>query len=272
MKAAWIQFQGQLEELLYHHRGESLQPIEFQGSQTIKHLVESLGIPHTEVGLLRQDDSPIDFAYQLGDGETVQVFPATCHLDLLSGMFLDGKMTLPARFILDNHLGKLASYLRMLGFDADYGNDYQDDELAEKAVSLERILLTRDRQLLMRKVIRFGYLIRSLEPEQQAIEVLERFDLYPQVNLFKRCMRCNHPLQPVEKREIVHRLQPLTKKYFHEFHICTGCQQVYWQGSHIERMQNRLAEILPPETYSQVVSRQQRNKQSEIFPRKSEIE
>lgn len=257
MKIAWIHFQGQLAELLYHHRGESSQAIEFQGAQTIKHLVESLGIPHTEVGLLSLDDRLIDFNYQVEDGETVQVFPANSLHDQLSGMFQNGKMTVPARFILDNHLGKLASYLRMLGFDADYGNDYQDVELAEKAVSLERILLTRDRQLLMRKAIRFGYLVRSLESGQQAIEILDRFNLYPQVELFRRCMRCNHLLQPVEKQEILHRLQPLTKKYFHEFLICTGCQQVYWQGSHVERMLRKLEEILPPDIHSRVISRNQ---------------
>jgi hypothetical protein len=247
MTIAHIQFHEPLQELLRSRNRTQLQRIEFKGHQTIKHLVESLGVPHTEVGQLQVKDNTIGFGYLVKSGDTVHVYPATASHDHLSGMLDNGNLTIPARFILDNHLGKLAADMRMLGFDADYSNQYQDLELAETALSQGRILLTRDRQLLMRKTIRYGYLLRSLLPDEQLLEILERFNLSSYIKFFQRCMRCNHLLEPVEKKDIEHLLQPLTKKYFHEFHICTGCQQIYWSGSHVERMEKRLAEILPEE-------------------------
>jgi len=247
MTVANIQFHEPLQELVRSRNRMQLQRIEFKGSQTIKHLVESLGVPHTEVGQLLVDDQYIDFKYLVDSGDIVHVFPASAKLDNLSGMFNDRRMTIPARFILDNHLGKLASDMRMLGFDADYSNQYQDQELADTAVDQGRILLTRDRQLLMRKTIHFGYLLRSLYPDEQLLEILNRFDLSADTKLFQRCLRCNHLLEPVDKKEIKHRLEPLTNKYFFEFHICTGCQQIYWPGSHVERMEKRLVDILNKE-------------------------
>ena len=250
MTIAHIQFHEPLQELLRSRNRAQLQRIEFKGSQTIKHLVESLGVPHTEVGQLQVMDNTIGFGYLVKSGDIVHVNVATADHDHLSGMFDDGRMTIPARFILDNHLGKLASDMRMLGFDAYYSNAYQDQGLVESAISEGRILLTRDRQLLMRKTIRYGYLLRSLQPDEQLLEILERFNLFSDINLFQRCMRCNHLLEPIEKKEIEHRLEPLTNKYFFEFHICTGCQQIYWSGSHVERMEKHLEEILPLEIFA----------------------
>jgi uncharacterized protein with PIN domain len=246
---AHIYFHNPLQELIRSRNRNPLQPIEFKGCQTIKHLVESLGIPHTEVGLLVVHEESIDFGHLVSNGEIVQVQPATSQQDQLSGMFQDGHMTIPARFILDNHLGKLASDLRIMGFDADYSNHYQDQELAETAAMQGRILLTRDRQLLMRKTIRYGYLLRSLHPDEQLLEILVRFNLFSDIQLFQRCTRCNHLLEPVEKQEIEHLLEPLTKRYFFEFKCCTGCGQVYWPGSHVEHIEKRLAGILPPGTF-----------------------
>ena len=242
---AHIHFHQPLQELLRSRIRESLQPIEFKGHQTIKHLVESMGIPHTEIGMLQVMESRIGFGYLVKDGDIVHAYPATAEQDHLSGMFEDGQMVIRPHFILDNHLGKLAGDLRMLGFDAGYSNQCQDQELAEAAIAQKRILLTRDRQLLMRKFIQYGYLVRSLNPDEQLLEILQRFNLSAGINLFQRCMRCNHILKPVKKKEIEHRLEPLMKKYFFEFKICPGCQRVYWPGSHIEKMEKRLAGIMP---------------------------
>jgi hypothetical protein len=125
----------------------------------------------------------------------------------------------------------------MLGFDSLYRNDYQDEQLAEIASREERTLLTRDRRLLMRKAITRGYCLHSTDPRQQAMEVLGRFKLSGQVNPFQRCLRCNSPLQWVNKEEIIDRLEPLTRLYFDEFRICPSCKQVYWKGSHYSHMQ-----------------------------------
>jgi uncharacterized protein with PIN domain len=239
-----ISFLDELKDLLPEGDWTQELTIPSKGDQSIKHIIESLGIPHTEVGLLIVNEQSAEFDYLLQSGDVVNVYPAGPQLDRLSGLFIDGKLTLEPRFILDNHLGKLAAYLRMFGFDAAYRNDFQDDELAKVAVNSNRILLTRDRQLLMRKIIRYGYLIRSLDPEYQMLEIFHRFDLTDQTAPFHRCLRCNSPLKSIDKVEILHRLQPLTKKYFQEFHICPDCQQLYWKGSHYERMKQLITRLV----------------------------
>ena len=138
--------------------------------------------------------------------------------------------------MLDGHLGRLASHLRMLGVDCLYNNGYEDDELAHISVEESRVLLTRDRLLLMRKVITQGYLLRSLNSTEQLHEVVQRYGLVKWVKPFQRCLRCNHQLEPVAKETVLERLEPLTKKYYDEFKLCPACDQVYWKGSHYERM------------------------------------
>ena len=148
-----------------------------------------------------------------------------------------------SRFLHDNHLGRLAAYLRMLGFDCLYRNDYQDQELTEIQQGEERILLTRDRRLLMRKAVADGYCLRSLNSFEQLREVVQRFDLTRHMLPFHRCLRCNHLLEPVDKEAILDRLERLTKRYFDQFHICPACGQIYWKGSHYERMEKLVEEI-----------------------------
>jgi uncharacterized protein with PIN domain len=137
---------------------------------------------------------------------------------------------------LDSHLGKLAVYLRMFGYDALYQNDFDDEAIAEISSRENRILLTRDRGLLKRKIIKDGYWIRSLEPTIQIEEVLVKFNLVENRKVFQRCLICNQPLQPVEKICVIDKLEPITRKYFNEFYICPDCRRVYWKGSHYERM------------------------------------
>ena len=131
----------------------------------------------------------------------------------------------------------------MLGFDCLYQNDYTDDDLAEALRREERILLTRDRRLLMRKVVKHGYCPRSLDSREQLAEVIRRFDLTGQIVPFHRCLRCNHLLESVSKEAVLDRLEPLTKLYYEEFQICPSCQQIYWKGSHYERMQTLIEEL-----------------------------
>jgi uncharacterized protein with PIN domain len=133
----------------------------------------------------------------------------------------------------------------MLGLDCLYRNDFQDEDLAQIASTGEHILLSRDRRLLMRKAVRYGYCIRSLEPEEQISEVLARFALSGYIIPFHRCLRCNALLEPVEKSAVLDRLEPLTQLYFNEFHRCPACGQIYWKGSHYDQMVVRLHHLLP---------------------------
>ncbi|MEM4724977.1 MAG: Mut7-C RNAse domain-containing protein, partial [Candidatus Hadarchaeum sp.] len=147
-------------------------------------------------------------------------------------------------FVLDTHLGRLASYLRMLGFDTLYRNDYSDDELARISHDEKRILLTRDVGLLKRSVVTYGYFVRNTDPRKHLVEVMERFKLGKLVQPFRYCLKCNGLLIPVQKESVLDRLLPDTARYYDEFHLCQGCGQVYWKGSHYRRMQDFIAQVL----------------------------
>jgi hypothetical protein len=148
------------------------------------------------------------------------------------------------RFVLDVHLGKLAEYLRLLGFDTLYCNQADDQELAVLSSQEGRILLTQDRGLLKRSLVTHGYFVRDTDPQQQLVEVLQRFDLQTAIAPFQRCLRCNGLLEPVAKAAISDRLLPKTREHYDEFRICSNCERIYWKGSHYERMQQFINNIL----------------------------
>ena len=230
MKATFV-FVAELNDFLPHHCKNTSFTLEFEAHQSLKHLIELMGVPHTEFGLVCINSHTTDPANRLREGDQVVVYPA----EALSG-------EIPC-FILDNHLGQLATYLRMLGFDCLYRNNYQDDELARVSVEEGRVLLTRDRRLLMRKVITMGYCLHQTDPRQQVGEVFRRFRLFELVKPFKRCLRCNSTLQSISKQDVIDRLEPLTKQYFDEFRICPACKQIYWKGSHYGHMLEMIAEL-----------------------------
>jgi uncharacterized protein with PIN domain len=200
---------------------------------TTKDLIESFGVPHTEVDLILANGVSVDFAHRVDDGDIISVYPVFESFDISEVTRLQERPLRDLRFIADCHLGKLAGKMRLLGFDVEYRNDVDDDELATAVVNDKRVLLSRDRRLLMRKIIDRGYLVRSQSPEEQVSEVIRRFDLTRQLRPFTRCARCNGILEPVEKQAVLHLLEPKTKLYFEDFFQCQSCRQVYWQGSHL---------------------------------------
>lgn len=234
---ATFTFEGILNDFLPHSCRDITFNLDFAPHQSLKHLIESLGVPHTDFGRLVVNGQEADSSSLLREGDAIVVYPADAQLD-------------EDCFVLDNHLGQLATYLRMLGFDSLYRNDYQDEELTEIATQERRTLLTRDRRLLMRKAISDGYCLHSTDPRQQVREVIQRFRLANLIKPFQRCLRCNHSLQQVNKEEIIDRLEPLTKLYFDEFHICPNCMQVYWKGSHYGHMLELIKEMENLETPS----------------------
>ncbi|MEJ2597440.1 MAG: Mut7-C RNAse domain-containing protein [Anaerolineales bacterium] len=232
MIEATFRFYDELNDFLpADQRGQPV-ALTFSEHQTVKHLFESLGVPHPEVASVQINGRAGDFASLLKDGDQVDVLP-------LSPEECEAQARDSSKgFLLDIHLGKLARYLRILGFDTIYQNDFKDEELAEISHNQERILLTRDRRLLMRNLVQRGYCIRALQPRQQVLEVVQRFKLSDRVIPFQRCPHCNTALEAVSKADVVERLEPLTKRYFNDFHICPHCGQIYWKGSHYERMLN----------------------------------
>lgn len=199
---------------------------------TVKDLIESFGVPHTEVDLILVNGTSVAFAFHVNDGDLISVYPVFESFDISGVTRLQERPLRNLQFIADCHLGKLAGKMRLLGLNVEFRNNIADDELVAAVVNDKKVLLSRDRRLLMRKVIDRAYLIRSQNPDEQVAEVIRRFDLTDQLRPFTRCARCNGILERVEKAAVIHLLEPKTKQYFDDFFQCQVCRQVYWQGSH----------------------------------------
>jgi uncharacterized protein len=239
-----IRFYAELNDFLPPEKKQVPISCSFELPLSIKHLIESIGAVHTEVDLILVNGEPVDFSYLVQDGDQISVYPVFESLDITPLIRLRPEPLRQPRFILDIHLGRLAAYLRMLGFDTLYRNDYDDEELARISSSQSRILLTRDRGLLKRSLVTRGYCVRSSDPLEQASEVLKRFDLTQAVKPFQRCLRCNGLLRSVEKETVGALLQHDTGRYYNEFQRCEECGQIYWKGSHVRHMINLIETII----------------------------
>lgn len=244
MCRAAFRFYADLNDFLPPSQRQQAIDYPYQAPQSVKHLIEAAGIPHTEVELILANGTAVDFSYQVQDGDRIAVYPAFATPGLAPGLKLRPPLPQPPSFVLDIHLGQLARYLRLLGFDTLYpDHNHNDEELAQIAHDQRRILLTRDRGLLKRSIVTYGYCIRTRDPEAQLTAVIHRYRLLPHIQETPRCLRCNGTLRPVPKAEILHRLEPKTKKYYHEFQLCRDCEQIYWKGSHYEKIQQFIADI-----------------------------
>ena len=239
-----IRFYAELNDFLPQRRRQVSFGHVLSEHASVKHVIETLGVPHTEVDLVLVNGQSVEFAYRVRDGDRISVYPVFESLDISSLGRVRPRPLRETRFVLDVHLGRLAGYLRMLGFDSLYRNDHHDEELADLSQRERRILLTRDRGLLKRSAVSHGYLLRESNPRAQLAEVIRRFDLRGMVAAFTRCMRCNGSLEPVAKEAILDRLLPKTRRYYDEFAMCRDCGRIYWRGSHYEDMRQRLERLL----------------------------
>ena len=201
-------------------RGETV-VIRGDGVSSIGHVVGSLRIPPTEIGELRVLGRPVPPSWRPTPGAVVEVTPRARP---------QRAPTDPPRFVLDVHLGTLARRLRLLGLDAAWRNDATDDALIRCSGEQQRVLLTRDLALLLRRAARDGAYVRGTEPQDQLADVLDRFA--PPLAPWSRCPACNGLLEPVDKDQIVHLLRPGTRRTYYAFVRCRRCGQVYWPGAH----------------------------------------
>jgi len=244
MKQATFRFYAELNDFLPPQKRQVAFSHSFEGRPSVKDLIEALGVPHTEVDLILANGESVDFSYIVQDGDRISVYPVFEAFDITPILRVRPKPLRVVRFVLDTHLGRLAAYLRLLGFDTLYRNDYGDEELARTSREERRILLTRDRGLLKRSMVTHGYCVRETDPRRQVLEVVRHFDLWRQVEPFRRCLRCNGLLEAVAKEEIADRLPPRTRQHYDEFFICRTCGRVYWKGPHVERMTGLVRDIL----------------------------
>ena len=240
MSGATLVFHGELQDFLPGVRDSGRVDYALQRRASVKDVVEAVGPPHTEVGDLSINGSRSDFERILRPGDVVQVHPHNPPVDPTSATLLQPEPLDELRFIVDVNVGKLARMLRMLGFDAAYDWRWTDGHIAAVTGREGRVVLSKDRGLLKRKEIVWGRLVRAEQPGDQIREVLRFFGIDAPKAPFSRCLRCNVLLEQVDKREILHRLEPKTKKHFQRFHICPDCGRIYWQGSHHESMRSWL--------------------------------
>lgn len=244
MSEATFRFYGELNDFLPARRQDREFVVPFQHRAAIKDMIESLGVPHPEVEAILANNVPVNWSYIVQDHDHITIHPASTSPDLAPDLRVGPPAPVEARFVLDAHLGKLAAYLRLLGFDSLYRNDFLDAELARISAAENRILLTRDRNLLKRSIVVYGYFVRATDPRRQVVEIVRRFDLVAAFATYRRCIRCNGVLEPVDKAEIEHLLAPKTRVYYDDFQICRDCHQIYWKGSHFEPLQQFIDRVV----------------------------
>ena len=208
---------------------------------SVKDVIESHGVPHTEVELVLVNGESVDFSHRVTDGDLVSVYPVFEALDVSPLVRLRPQPMRDTRFVLDGHLGKLARYLRLLGFDTRYTNDPTDAELVAVSVNEHRILLTRDVGLLKHGSVTHGCFVRATDSLDQVVEIVRRFHLSRRLAPFTRCMACNGPLTSVEKSAVAERLPPETRRHKEGFRVCQDCGKIYWRGSHQARLERIVA-------------------------------
>jgi uncharacterized protein with PIN domain len=233
---AQFSFFGNLNDFLSKKDKHNRITYSFKATTAVKDAVEAIGVPHVEVEWLLINGLPAQFYTPLLPGDAVEVYPQDtppAHHPLPP---LRDKQKAPHCLVLDTHLGALARRLRLLGIDTYHDPTYTDGEVARISHEEHRIVLTRDIGLLKQKIIEWGYWLRSQQPEEQLLEVLNRYNLTPFFQPFQRCLSCNGYIQPVEKETVREALPAGTQEYFHDFYQCGACGKVYWKGSHYERM------------------------------------
>lgn len=206
---------------------------------SVKDIVESFRVPHTEIGGLFFNSKQVDFDFiPPWDGE-IRVHGIDPPYDVTMPGSLRRNALDELRFVCDVNVMKLGRFLIMLGLDVRISNSFSDRTIAGIAYDEGRVVLTRDTDLLKRKNIEFARLLRTNNPYEQLNEVLHFFGIKGPFDFFSRCSRCNRRLEPVAKENVIHRLAPKTKKYYNTFYICPDCLRVFWKGSHHDSMKFR---------------------------------
>ncbi|MFC1585656.1 Mut7-C RNAse domain-containing protein [Fibrobacterota bacterium] len=243
-KTARFRFYEELNDFLPPEKKKKTFTYSFFGKPSVKDVIESLDVPHTEVDLILVNGDSVGFGKHLRNGDSVSVYPVFEAFDISSINRLRPKPLRNPNFILDVHLGKLARYLRMFGFDTLYRNDYDDQEIVDIAGIQKRIILTRNRGLLKIKSVTHGYWLRSTIPGEQIAEVIAKFDLTGKTRPFLRCLECNMKLQKTDKKTVQDKIPPNVDELCGEFYLCKSCDKVYWKGTHYWRMERFVADVI----------------------------
>jgi uncharacterized protein with PIN domain len=236
MVTATFRFYEELNDFLPRERRGRTFASSCARAATTKHMIEALGVPHTEVELVLVNGESSGFGRLLEEGDRVAVYPRFESFDISPLLRVRERPLRRLRFVADAHLGGLARLLRMAGFDTLYDNHYDDAEIEAIAQAEDRVVLTRDRELLKRRTITHGCYVHELKAAHQLRELFNRLDLAASAAPFTLCLHCNAPLRPVPKAEVLDQLPPSVREQQDEFNTCDVCHRVFWKGSHWKRM------------------------------------
>ncbi|MDR5879369.1 Mut7-C RNAse domain-containing protein [Caballeronia sp. LZ032] len=243
MVEARFHFHGELNDFLARPQRGRTFACQFAPTSSAKHVIEALGVPHTEVGAILRNGGPVGFDAQIEPDDLIEIHPARrAATDMASGGLLLRPPLRAAdlRFIADAHLGGLAQLLRLAGFDTRYDNNFPDEEIERLAQAESRIVLTRDRELLKRRTVLYGCYVRALQADDQWHELADRLALAPHARPFRLCLMCNAPLRPAGPGEIDGRVPDGVRERHTRFVTCDVCRRVFWEGSHWRRMRARI--------------------------------
>lgn len=148
------------------------------------------------------------------------------------------------KFIVDNNVGKLAKWLRIMGYDALFFNGSNDSRMVAIALAEERVILTRDTQIMKRRVVTSGRLkaifIQGDKPERQMHQVIDSLHLDHRFKPFTICLECNQPLMEKSKQEVKDLVPPYVFQTQNQYMECPSCHRIYWRGTHWQRMTEKL--------------------------------
>ena len=244
MMMATFRFYEELNDFLAPERRRHAFDCPCARAATTKHMIEALGVPHTEVELVLVNGESVGFDRLLQDGDRIAVYPKFERFDITPLLRVRDHSLRVTRFVADAHLGGLARLLRMCGFDTLYDNQFEDSEIEAIAARDGRIVLTRDRELLKRRTITHGCYVHTLKSSEQLREIVGRLDLARSFRPFALCLSCNTPLHAIDKELVLQRIPPSVRAHYEHFSTCDSCQRVFWEGSHWRRMRMLLDRTL----------------------------
>jgi len=222
-----VEFAPELGMFVPSARRGGVTQVVTDGVSTLGHVIESLGVPLTEVGALVVDGRAVPVSHIPAPGESVHVRPVERPQPVPGA---------PLRFLLDVHLGTLARRLRLLGVDTAYeSTDIGDPALAARSAAERRVLLSRDRGLLHRRELWAGASVYSTNPDDQLRDVLGRFA--PELKPWTRCTACNGLLKEAAKDEVADQLRSGTQRSYDVFAQCEECGRAYWRGAHHDSLE-----------------------------------
>lgn len=245
MRKIIIRFYEELNDFLPEHMRKRDFAYKFTGKRSVKDLIESFGVPHTEIDLILVNGESVDFAYIVHDQDRISVYPVFESLSIQGFTRLHPEPLRQPKFVCDKHLWKLTRILRLLGLDVDFDKHRNDHELVILADQQKRILLTRDRKLLMRKNVTRGIFIRHTDPDQQVRELLDRLELRNVCRPFCRCTVCNCLLKKVAVGDesfaaIQARIPRRVLLGCTVYMVCPVCNRIYWKGCHYQKLRAKV--------------------------------